>query len=611
MKKKSVMSPKTALMTSVLSMLLCITMFVGTTYAWFSSGFTNTQNNIMAGTLDVALEYYDTSMITSGSTNGNWVEVDENTKIFDPDAKYEPGYTEVVYLRVVNKGSLALKYQLGVSVNSEQQGINKNGEQFKLSDYIMFGVADTDVGENTYQFSAYNKTDADRKAARDSVADTAAIIGLGYRSKPAVLNADTNKIDYLTMVVYMPETVGNEANAQPGKEASINLAIDLFAAQTEYEDDSFGIGYDKDAVLNKVVPAARVYKTNVPAVSATLGMNGPDYGGALDLDASFKFKTTDTYSEAQASAYRYWHADFVVKSSDKVVANSIALAGYYEAYCDDYNDGKWVALVNDGMTIGAGEEIRLLSLMLNGGSMSYQELCNWVPVFECGVADLTGSNAGSTLTVELRLYEVLEDTPNVSEETGNYVTIGVYTHTFGDTTVPVADVTEVIPEDVTATLGMGGSASTFDLDCQFVFKTTDTLAEAEASMYRYYHADFVVSADKDVADGSIALVGYYSAYCDDYNNGNWVALVNDGADIVAGEEIRLLELLLDGGSMNYQELCNWVPVFECGAADLDDSNAGTTLTVELRLYEVSENGASTSVETGNYITIGVYTHTFS
>lgn len=272
MKKKSVMSPKTALMTSVLSMLLCVTMFVGTTYAWFSSGFTNTQNNIMAGTLDVVLEYYDPSMITPGSTNGGWVEVTEDTKIFDPDAKYEPGYTEVVYLRVVNKGSLALKYQLGVSVNEEQIGINKDGETFKLSDYVMFGVAETDVGANTYQFSAYNKTDADRKAARDSVADTASIIGLGYRSKPAVLNADTNKIDYLTMVVYMPETVGNEANAQPGKEASINLSIDLFAVQTQYEDDSFGIGYDKNAELG-VVPSAIVKKMNVFQL-ADINQNG-------------------------------------------------------------------------------------------------------------------------------------------------------------------------------------------------------------------------------------------------------------------------------------------------------------------------------------------------
>ena len=43
----------------------------------------------MSGTLDVKLEYFDSS-----TGIDKWVEVDENTTIFDPDAKYEPGYTE-------------------------------------------------------------------------------------------------------------------------------------------------------------------------------------------------------------------------------------------------------------------------------------------------------------------------------------------------------------------------------------------------------------------------------------------------------------------------------------------------------------------------------------
>ena len=107
------------------------------------------------------------------------------------------------------------------------------------------------------------------------------------------------------------------------------------------------------------------------------------------------------------------------------------------------------------------------------------------------------------------------------------------------------------------------------------------------------------------------MAGYYAAYCEDYNNSNWVALVNDGEDITAGTEIRLLELMLNGGSMSYQELCYWVPEFKCGAADIDGSNAGTTLTVELRLYEVEGNAASTDAETGHYITVGTYTHTFN
>lgn len=437
MKKKSVMSPKTALMTSVLSMLLCVTMFVGTTYAWFSSGFTNTQNNIMAGTLDVVLEYYDPSMITPGSTNGGWVEVDENTKIFDPDAKYEPGYTEVVYLRVINKGSLALKYQLGVSVNEEQIGINKDGETFKLSDYVMFGVAETDVGANTYQFSAYNKTDADRKAAREAVEGSVAHIGMGYRSKPAVLNAEDNKIDYLTMVVYMPEEVGNEANAQPGKEASINLAIDLMAVQTQYEDDSFGIGYDKDAEAG-VLPTARVRrwtpfevaamnneKTFVPIDLAAI-LNGAPLGNVYQQGVANKhtgggvaefmytFDATDDSFEADANYYAKWIADFYVSFDRDVKANSVGLIGHYASFSNDF------LYFDSPIDIAAGEIIPLLTPL--GLPMDYEGICTLVKTFTCGAYNKAIENVGKTMTVELRLTN--------PQDANDYKVIGTYSHTF-------------------------------------------------------------------------------------------------------------------------------------------------------------------------------------
>ena len=42
------------------------------------------------------------------------------------------------------------------------------------------------------------------------------------------------------------------------------------------------------------------------------------------------------------------------------------------------------------------------------------------------------------------------------------------------------------------------------------------------------------------------------------------------------------------------------------------ANAGTTMTVELRLYEAPDSGTTgpVDVETGNYITIATYTYTF-
>ena len=42
--------------TSLVCLLLCVTMFFGTTYAWFTSEVTNTGNEIYIGTLDVELQ---------------------------------------------------------------------------------------------------------------------------------------------------------------------------------------------------------------------------------------------------------------------------------------------------------------------------------------------------------------------------------------------------------------------------------------------------------------------------------------------------------------------------------------------------------------------------
>ncbi|MBQ1965919.1 MAG: hypothetical protein II348_04510, partial [Clostridia bacterium] len=77
---------KRALLASALSLLLCVSMLVGTTYAWFTDSVTSANNVIQSGTLDVVLEY---------KTNwaDDWAPVDGNTKIFKEGALYEPGYT--------------------------------------------------------------------------------------------------------------------------------------------------------------------------------------------------------------------------------------------------------------------------------------------------------------------------------------------------------------------------------------------------------------------------------------------------------------------------------------------------------------------------------------
>ncbi len=218
---------KRALLFSVLSMMLCIAMLVGSTFAWFTDSVTSGKNQIVAGNLDVELEY---------SIDGtNWTTVDENTNMFKEDALWEPGYTEVVYLKVHNAGSLALKYQFGINVADKVIGKTADNKDIDLSDFIKFGVVEADA------------IFADRTAARNAVKDTAGLISAGYSSGEGHL-AKGSTSNMLALVVYMPEEVGNDANYGIGKtQPEIYMGINLVATQDTVESDSFDNQYDKYA----------------------------------------------------------------------------------------------------------------------------------------------------------------------------------------------------------------------------------------------------------------------------------------------------------------------------------------------------------------------------
>ncbi len=208
----------------MVAMLICFTMLMGTTFAWFTDSVVSANNIIQTGSLNIELEYL---------TDEGWMPVDATTSVFS-DTLWEPGHTETVYLRMTNHGSLALKYNLGIYVASETAGINVNGDRFKLSEYIEFGI----VNDRSEKFE-------DRNAARAAVKDSKPI-SAGYEENGELI--DTDDVKYIAMVVFMPEEVGNEANSRTGSAAAtIDLGINLFATQTVKENDSFDDQYDANA----------------------------------------------------------------------------------------------------------------------------------------------------------------------------------------------------------------------------------------------------------------------------------------------------------------------------------------------------------------------------
>ena len=229
---------KRALLTSVMALVMCVVMLVGTTFAWFTDTASTGVNKIQAGNLDIELAY------KNSATDGEFKEANKETPVFDNNALWEPGHVEYVVLKVRNAGSLALKYKLGINIASETGSTNVLGNEFKLSDYIKFGVVDEDLSGKT------------RDEMVAAVTDGKLIKG-GYTSgetrlypevTPAVDGQASEKV--VTLVVWMPKSVGNEANykvAEGITAPSIDLGINVVATQDTVERDSFNDQYDKDA----------------------------------------------------------------------------------------------------------------------------------------------------------------------------------------------------------------------------------------------------------------------------------------------------------------------------------------------------------------------------
>ena len=226
-------STKHALLSSVMAIVLCLAMLIGTTFAWFTDTASTAVNKIQAGKLDIALE-----MKNAG---GNWVNAEGETLGWvaaDGRAQdkilWEPGCTyQLPELRIVNKGNLALKYRIVVN------GIVGNA---KLLEVISF----------TY--------------------------GNGININDEVALAPNAATEGIIIKGHMKEEAGNEYQG-----LSIDgIGITVVATQYTYEYDSTTNQYDKDAPLQVNakgvgdIPVTNDSTTNNATVSTEKTISGGD-----------------------------------------------------------------------------------------------------------------------------------------------------------------------------------------------------------------------------------------------------------------------------------------------------------------------------------------------
>lgn len=234
--EKKVGGTRRALLTSVLALVLSLAMLAGTTFAWFTDTASTGVNRIVSGNLDVGLEYW-------GGAESGWLTAENSEDLFDKNALWEPGYTQIVYLKVKNNGNLALTYAMQITPVHETVGVNVDGEEFKLSDYIKFGWRTFTVDEE-----AGAPVALDREEAQDIVGGGAQLGTTLHRQTAEPMEAGAEEL--VALVAWMPEDVGNEANystVQP----TIELSLKVLATQAAVESDSFNNTYDAAAATDE------------------------------------------------------------------------------------------------------------------------------------------------------------------------------------------------------------------------------------------------------------------------------------------------------------------------------------------------------------------------
>lgn len=192
-------STKRALISSALALLMCVTMLVGATFAWFTDTASTGVNKIQSGTLKVDIVKAD------GETSIRNESMSFVNKDGSADILWEPGATFMTpAFKIKSTGSLALKYKLTLN------GITGDNMLLKVIKFSVVKADGTEVDLDTFE---------------------------GHLTPDAALS------EALYIKGHMDETANNDYQ---GKTLE-GLGITVVATQDTVENDSFGNQYDRYA----------------------------------------------------------------------------------------------------------------------------------------------------------------------------------------------------------------------------------------------------------------------------------------------------------------------------------------------------------------------------
>lgn len=187
------------------------------TLAWFSDT-DSVRNELQVGLLKMNVSYRNDVVTT-------YLPLQGATEVFNDHALYEPGYTQVVYLKIDNLGDVAFNYKIAVTVEDSTNGKTAWGEEIYLPNYLCYGVVFGETEE------AVQQQVKNRLAAKTYAPNDWGALGTWSEISPHTYDVG-EKAHYAALIVYMPETVGNRANYRGFDAPQVKLGIRVFAQQS-------------------------------------------------------------------------------------------------------------------------------------------------------------------------------------------------------------------------------------------------------------------------------------------------------------------------------------------------------------------------------------------
>ena len=316
-------------LTSLVSLVLCVTMFFGTTAAWFTDTVETNQNQMYVGTLAVKLHH---ASYQNGNLE-NYTDVEsQDYKVLDSSIKWEPGYTAVEKFKLTEEGSLAFGYKLNISVG-ETTGLT--AEQFEVLtkaitvwNYIGSDAANYDLPGDfaTMTASGWEKVGTLYEVLKNHMTVFSGTMS-DADTKDATKNASIEHIVALHMDESFDGVVSQDETVQ-GKTLE-NITISLVATQLPSENDAFGSDYDKqvDLQVTQAVETNDAGKTTQAVSMTATNSNSPIASASVEVPAGAQLEAGATALTLTVSAAADKHDNTTVETGKSVMPLEIGVKG--------------------------------------------------------------------------------------------------------------------------------------------------------------------------------------------------------------------------------------------------------------------------------------------